>query len=50
MKKVVDKRQKKLIKADNNRKRNGSWVGFRPSSMPQKTEYKRKGRRVKADV
>lgn len=48
-KKQVDKRQKKLIKEENNRKRNGTWVGFRPSSIPKKTEYSRKGR-VKAEV
>ena len=44
--KTVDKRQKKIIKQENNKKRNGSWVGIRPSSIPQKTEYRRKGRRV----
>lgn len=44
--KTVDKRQKKLIKEENNKKRNGSWAAFRPSTIPQKTEYRRKGRRI----
>lgn len=44
-KELVDKRQKKLIKEDNNKRRNRTWVGFRPSVMPQKTKYSRKGRK-----
>lgn len=44
-KEQVDKRQKKLIREENNKKRNGTWIGYRPSTMPQKTEYTRKGRK-----
>lgn len=44
--KYVDKRQKKVKAQEDRRGRNGSWVGFRPARMRDRTKYTRKGRRV----
>lgn len=48
MKKFVDyqKMSKKAQKAENARSRNGSWSGYRPAIMRDKTKYTRKGRRA----
>lgn len=46
MKKLIDKRRKKVKEEEARRGRNGSWVGCRPVRMRDRTKYTRKGRRV----